>query len=248
MNCAIRFHALGDALGPASGEAWQRLDLFETRTAHLDRLRAHVSILHPGACPHPPHVHIDEEALLVLAGEAELLVEGEGSAPPRQPLHSGQLVLYPPGSRHSIRNVGNLPLRYLMLRWFARPRVPHRWQRVRLQPWGQTAPATSMPRRVVVLHDAPSTWLARLHCHATWLQAGAGYPEHRDPHDLAIVLLEGTIEVRGRQMHAPALVFCPAGTPHDMRNPTPAVARYLVLEWSADGADEVSQGRLPVAP
>lgn len=88
--------------------------------------------------------------------------------------------------------------------------------------------------RVRVLHDAPSTWLGRLHCHATSLQPGSGYAAHHDPHDLAVMLLAGVAEIQGRELRAPALVFCPAGSLHGMRNPGAEVAHYLVLEWSAE--------------
>jgi hypothetical protein len=70
-----------------------------------------------------------------------------------------------------------------------------------------------------------------LHCHLTTLEPGAGYEEHVDPYDVAIVLLEGEIQVLGAKAGPQCVVFCAAGEPHGMFNSGESVARYLVFEF-----------------
>ena len=49
----------------------------------------------------PTHLHAVEEVLSVMAGEAEVWVEGERSA-----VLAGQSVIVPAGRRHGFRNTG----------------------------------------------------------------------------------------------------------------------------------------------
>ena len=90
------------------------------------------------------------------------------------------------------------------------------------------------PFSVERLFDAPTGWLDRLHGHTTVLQPGGGYPPHRDGHDVAIVLFEGTIETLGVVMSDAGVVYCARDTLHGMHNPGPMPARYLVFEFEAE--------------
>jgi hypothetical protein len=80
---------------------------------------------------------------------------------------------------------------------------------------------------------APTRYLAKLECHLTTLEPGAGYEPHRDAHDVAILLLRGAVETLDQRPRAPALVVSPAGEPHGMRNVGSEPAVYLVLELHA---------------
>jgi mannose-6-phosphate isomerase-like protein (cupin superfamily) len=93
------------------------------------------------------------------------------------------------------------------------------------------------PRRTTRF-EGRTRYLRRLRCHASALAPGAGYPPDRDPYDVALVILRGTLETLGRRVGPGAVVFCAAGEPHDLRNVGSDEARYLVLEL------EGSAGRL----
>jgi hypothetical protein len=81
----------------------------------------------------------------------------------------------------------------------------------------------------------------------TELQAGAGYAKHADPHDVAIVMLSGSAETMGRQIKQRGVTYFPAWEMHDMKNPGPATARYLVFEFHGSLTGEAT-GSLPLAP
>src|SRR4029450_14038823 len=46
-----------------SRQGWKSYPLFKGSTPILAGMSAHVSVLSPGHCPHPPHCHIEEEIL-----------------------------------------------------------------------------------------------------------------------------------------------------------------------------------------
>ena len=60
---------------------------------------------------------------------------------------------------------------------------------------------------------------------------GAGYAPHADPYDVAVIVLEGTVETLGRRVEPCGLIFYKAGEPHGLENPTDHVARYVVFEF-----------------
>lgn len=51
----------------------------------------------------------NEEALVVLGGRGEALLEGQ----PRRPFEAPMLVYIPPATRHNVTNTGDVPLEYV---------------------------------------------------------------------------------------------------------------------------------------
>ncbi|MBI4911868.1 MAG: cupin domain-containing protein [Acidobacteria bacterium] len=217
------------------GRDWQPLPLFRGPTAHLEDLRCHVSSLAPGACPHPPHAHEDEEILIPLQGEVVLvLAVGEEGRTVERLAAPGCVVYYPAGQAHTIRNPGPREAAYLMFRWrngapaltggLPCTIVPH-----------PVGPPLAFPSGATPLFhpllDGSTGHLGRLGLHLTFLPPGGGYDSHEDPYDVAILTLKGEIETLGRRVPAHSAVFCPAGLPHGMRNPGADAAMYLVLEF-----------------
>jgi hypothetical protein len=81
------------------------------------------------------------------------------------------------------------------------------------------------------LFEGPTAYQGKLHAHSTRLTHGAGYAAHRDVHDVAIFLLDGEVTVMGERIAAPAVVFYPGGTLHDMTGSGEGLAKYLVFEF-----------------
>jgi hypothetical protein len=77
----------------------------------------------------------------------------------------------------------------------------------------------------------------------TELQAGAGYVKHADAHDVAIVVLSGSVETMGRRFGRRGVIYFPAREMHDMKNPGSATARYLVFEFHGSLTREVAAWR-----
>jgi glycosyltransferase involved in cell wall biosynthesis len=224
--------ALPLAQDPARG--WRPHPQFSGRTAVVDEMSCHVSVLNAGCCPHPPHTHLEEELLVVLNGEAELLIpsDPEDERPRVERLEPGSFVHYPAYQYHTIRNVSDAPVTYLMLKWRAAPdetRAPLTTRVVR--PPGTTHRHAPFSSEVLV--EGPTAFLGNLHVHVSELQPGAGYASHVDAHDVAMVVLSGQIEINNRHLGPHCVTYFPAGEPHDMKNPSAVPARYLVFEFHA---------------
>lgn len=219
-------------LGDDVRAGWKARHLFDGCTSVFEKLNCHVSVLSPGHCPHPPHSHPREELLIVLDGEAEIVIAESPSPDPGrvETLAAGEFSYYPAGQHHTIRNAGTEPVTYLMLDWATRPigaTEPLEAQVVRPPSDRQDARGDFVTD---VLMEGPTGMVRKLHCHLTTLQAGCGYRRHTDPYDVAIVPLSGRIRT-GRRALESGIAFFPAGQPHGMRNIGDRPARYLVMEF-----------------
>lgn len=85
---------------------------FQSPTATLDELECHVTTLNAGATSHPPHKHADEELVIVKEGTVEALIDGEWKRG-----GPGSVIFYASNHLHGIRNVGQGPATYHVIRW-----------------------------------------------------------------------------------------------------------------------------------
>jgi quercetin dioxygenase-like cupin family protein len=86
--------------------------VFRAPTATLDELECHVTTLNPGEQAHPPHQHPDEELLIIKEGTVEALVNGEWKR-----LGPGSVIFQASNVLHAIRNVGDTPATYHVIKW-----------------------------------------------------------------------------------------------------------------------------------
>ena len=87
-----------------------RLPLVDAgRGAH--QLRLHVSVIHPGLSPHPPHAHPGEEIILLLEGTAEVRVGDETHV-----VRAPATLFFPEHLFHGLRNLGDRPMKYAVVR------------------------------------------------------------------------------------------------------------------------------------
>jgi quercetin dioxygenase-like cupin family protein len=221
-------------LAPAEEGGWRRYPLFRGSTAALDSMSCHAAVLSSGYSPHPPHAHGDEELLMVLAGEADLLIADAPSYEVARPIRAkaGDFAYYPPGQHHTIRNHGSSPVTYMMFRWRVggKPK-PKRLGAtlIRAPERAEAQPGRGFARRPVL--SAPTTWLRKLTCHMSRLEPGAGYAPHADDYDVAIFVHSGRIRTLSRDVGPGGLVYCAAGDLHGMRNIGDEPAHYIVFEF-----------------
>ena len=90
--------------------------------------------------------------------------------------------------------------------------------------------------RTQLVFEGATGQLRKLQCHFSTLGPGAGYAAHRDPYDVAILVLEGEVETLGRRVGASSVVFYPGGSLHGMKNPGTSEARYAVFEFHGSGS------------
>lgn len=220
---------------PAKG--WRPHPLFRGPTGILAELGCHVSVLEPGHMPHPPHAHLEEEILLVLDGRAELLI-GDGpevEAAQVHPVGPGVFAYYPAYRHHTLRNAGAGPLTYLMLKWRGAPAQVEAPMGMRIVDSADRPPKPAKERQTWLLLEGPTNLLGKLHVHFSEVVPGGGYEPHADPYDVAIIVLAGTIETVGRTVGPLGAVFYAAGERHGLRNTGLEAARYLVVEFHAEG-------------
>jgi quercetin dioxygenase-like cupin family protein len=226
-----------------SPDGWVPYHLFQGSTALLTEMESHASVLSPGCSAHPPHCHVQEELLIVLSGEAEILI-GEGPDPNGarvERLRPGSFVYYPAYQYHTIRNSSASPVTYLMYKWQAAPaEVSHPMQTKVFDIGGVSQPSSPQPMSMPVLFEEPTGYLDKLHAHVTDLQVGAGYPAHIDEHEVAIVVFAGTVETLGKTVGPGGTIFYAAGEPHGMGNVGDEPARYLVFEFHRSRLHETS--------
>ncbi|HYX45368.1 MAG TPA: cupin domain-containing protein [Sphingomicrobium sp.] len=229
-------------------EGWRRFPLLRGSTAALDFMSCHAAILSAGYSPHPPHAHADEELLMVLAGEADLLIADGPSYDRARPVRAkaGDFAYYPPGQHHTIRNPGTSPVAYMMFRWRTGRKIPKPTQ-LGTTLFRAPPPAAARSERAFVtrsVFSAPTTWLRKLTCHVSRLEPGAGYAAHADPYDVAILVRSGRVRTLCREVGAGGLVYCSAGELHGMRNIGDEPAHYIVFEFHGR---EVSLSAAPPA-
>ena len=93
----------------ASGE---RRAVFDSVTATVDRLETHVSSLNAGLASHAAHRHPDEELIFVREGVVEATINGVATKAP-----AGSIIFYASNDLHGMRNAGDGPASYFVLRF-----------------------------------------------------------------------------------------------------------------------------------
>jgi len=94
---------------PLNGRARQ---VFKDPTATLDELEMHVTTLPAQTASHPPHKHPDEELIIVKEGTVEALVNGVTKR-----LGPGSVIFQAANQTHGLRNAGDTPAVYHVIRW-----------------------------------------------------------------------------------------------------------------------------------
>lgn len=87
-------------------------DVFKGQTATLDELEVHVTTLNPGAAPHAPHRHPNEELVIVKEGALECLVNGEWKK-----IGPGSVFFIASNQLHGVRNPGPGAATYHVVGW-----------------------------------------------------------------------------------------------------------------------------------
>jgi mannose-6-phosphate isomerase-like protein (cupin superfamily) len=87
---------------------------FNGPTDQLSGLCAGMAVLDPGASPHPPHRHPEEEFLIVAAGTGEIECAGQTTK-----VGPGDIMYCAGGVLHGITNTGQVPLTFYWSKWLA---------------------------------------------------------------------------------------------------------------------------------
>jgi mannose-6-phosphate isomerase-like protein (cupin superfamily) len=213
---------------------WRPFPQFRGPTSTLAGMSCHISVLSAGHSPHRPHIHGEEELLIVLDGavEIELADDPSSANSKRHPMKPGMFSYYPATQHHTIHNTGAQPATYLMFKWHGAaggsetPLPASVFEHERM-----VVPNKPAPQAMKRLFQQATEQLPKLHAHLTTLQPGAGYEAHADPYDVAIILLSGEVETVGERVKPLGVIYYSAGELHGMRNVGTVPATYLVFEF-----------------
>lgn len=91
------------------GEIWRYLN---GPTGQLSSLASGCFRLNPGAAPHPPHAHPDEEIVLFTEGTGEVSIDGKTTH-----VAQGSMMFCAADRTHGILNTGKTPLTFYYWKW-----------------------------------------------------------------------------------------------------------------------------------
>lgn len=92
---------------------------FKLPTATVGELALHVTTLNAGESPHEPHRHPEEELIIVKEGSVESFIEGQ-----TRRLGPGSVMFHGANELHGLRNVGDGPATYHVIKWTVAPAEP----------------------------------------------------------------------------------------------------------------------------
>ena len=108
-SCSFNWDELKAAPTPTGAKR----EVFRERTATLDQFAVHVTTVNPGERAHDPHRHWEEELMIVKEGTVESMQNGETTR-----LEPGSIIFEASNELHGIRNVGDTPASYYVIKWF----------------------------------------------------------------------------------------------------------------------------------
>jgi len=232
-----RVHRLHLPLEQDPSVGWKPHPLFKGATADVRMIGCHASVLDPGRQPHPPHRHEDEEVLIILDGEADLLLQDSADAAEiqRHRVRRGTVAYYPAQFAHTIENASERPVTYLMFKWVGDERDGDGVLPLQLVD-GATRANELLERgegdlETAALWDGGTRYLRHFHAHVSALRPGGGYEPHADAYDVGVVVLDGEIETLRERLGRNDVAFYVAGELHGIRNAGAEPALYLVLEF-----------------
>jgi mannose-6-phosphate isomerase-like protein (cupin superfamily) len=87
----------------------------EGETAGCSSLVTGRFVIDPGKSPHTPHVHEDEEIMVIESGHGEIFCDGKTT-----PVGPGSVMYTEPNVSHGINNTGGEPLTFYFVKWIPR--------------------------------------------------------------------------------------------------------------------------------
>ena len=84
-------------------------------THQLATMCTGMCVLEPGATPHPPHRHAEEEFMIVAVGTGVIEVDGKAT-----PVGPGAIMYCGAHVSHGITNTGTTPMTFYWSKWIAK--------------------------------------------------------------------------------------------------------------------------------
>ena len=95
-----------------------RRALFDGPTATVDKLHCHITTLNPGEVSSVPHLHLQEEVIIVKEGTVEAFFDGKTETAP-----AGSVIFFNSHAVTQLRNTGKVPATYTVV-YYLTPLTP----------------------------------------------------------------------------------------------------------------------------
>ena len=212
-----------------------RRQVLEGRTFALDYFEIHASILEPGKAPHPPHVHADQEELIIVKeGQVKITIANKSKI-----LGPGSIAFAMPGDEHGIENAGTTQATYFILRYKGKLPDNARGKQAGgsfMLDWNElTIKNTGKGYRRDFFNRATSQ-LKQFEMHTTALNADSvSHAPHTHVQEEVILILRGNVEmyIDGKLHKGSAgdLYFISANVPHALKNIGKEQCEYFAFQW-----------------
>lgn len=101
-----------DTLAYAEKDGKGTRKYFDRPTATCERYEMHTTTLNNPGPSHAPHQHVETEVILLIEGEAEMMIDGNNFK-----AGAGDFFIAESGKMHGISNTGNKPCSYFAFKW-----------------------------------------------------------------------------------------------------------------------------------
>ena len=217
-------------LEPIKEDTRIRRQVLEGKTFALAYFEIHASTLEPGKAPHPPHVHADQEELMIVKeGQVKITIAGESKI-----LGPSSIAFAMPGDEHGIENAGKTQATYYILKY--KGKLPMDAGGSFMLDWNELKTNNTGKGYRRDFFNKATSQLAQFEMHTTALNKDSvSHAPHTHLQEEVILIIRGnvTMHIDGKLYPASAgdLVFLSSGIPHALLNTGKEQCEYFAFQW-----------------
>jgi (S)-ureidoglycine aminohydrolase len=225
-----------DSLQPIKEDTRVRRQVLEGKTFALSYFEIHASTLEPGKAPHPPHVHTDQEELMIVKeGQVKITISGMSKV-----LGPGSIAFAMPGDEHGIENAGNTQATYYILKY--KGKLPMDLTRSKkaggsfMLDWNELKTSNTGKGYRRDFFNRATSQLNQFEMHTTALNADSvSHAPHTHVQEEVILLLRGNVQmfINGQYHKGSAgdIYFLSSNVPHNLKNIGKEQCEYFAFQW-----------------
>ena len=225
-----------NTLEPVKEDTRVRRQILEGKTFALSYFEIHATTLEPGKAPHPPHMHADQEELMIVKeGQVKITIAGQNKI-----LGPGSIAFAMPGDEHGIENAGNTRATYFILRY--KGILPMNLERAKkaggsfMLDWNDLKTNNTGKGYRRDFFNKATSQLTQFEMHTTALNADSvSHAPHTHVQEEIILILRGNVEmfIDGKLYKGAAgdLYFISANVPHALKNIGKEQCEYFAFQW-----------------